>query len=61
MTIFVLLAHKKGLEMQEKTLYQVKEHFFVVSTYFQANLKLTQNLKKNGEMVLAHHGKMVFT
>ena len=35
--------------------------FLVVSIHFQVNLKVTQNLKKNGEMVLAHHGKMVFT
>ena len=33
----------------------------VVSIHFQVNLKVTQNLKKIGEMVLAHHGKMVFT
>ena len=35
--------------------------FLVVSIHFQVNLKVTQNLKKIGEMVLAHHGKMVFT
>ena len=35
--------------------------FLVVSINFQVNLKVTQNLKKIGEMVLAHHGKMVFT
>ena len=35
--------------------------FWVVSIHFQVNLKVTQNLKKIGEMVLAHHGKMVFT
>ena len=39
----------------------VKNIFCVVSTYFQANVKVTQNLKKICEMVLAHHGKMVFT
>ena len=35
--------------------------FLVVSIHFQVNLKATQNLKKIGEMLLAHHGKMVFT
>ena len=35
--------------------------FLVVSIHFQVNLKVTQNLEKIGEMVLAHHGKMVFT
>ena len=35
--------------------------FLVVSIHFQVNLKVTQNLKKIGEMVLAHQGKMVFT
>ena len=39
----------------------VKKVFLVVSIHFQVNLKVTQNLKKIGEMVLAHHGKMVFT
>ena len=29
--------------------------FWVVSIHFQVNLKVTQNLKKIGEMVLAHH------
>ena len=35
--------------------------FLVVSIHFEVNLKVTQNLKKIGDMVLAHHGKMVFT
>ena len=39
----------------------VKKGFLVVSIHFQVNLKVTQNLKKIGEMVLVHHGKMVFT
>ena len=62
MTIFVFLPHKKGMKMQEKQpSTRVKKHFCLVSTYFQANVKVIQNLKKIGEMVLAHHGKMVFT
>ena len=38
----------------------VKNVFLVVSNHFQVNLKVTQNLKKSDEMVLGHHGKMVF-
>ena len=62
MTIFEFLAHDRGLKSaQSHLVYGVKKVFLVVSIHFQLTLKGTQNLKKIGEMVLAHHGKMVFT
>ena len=36
--------------MQEKTPSKVKDVFWVVSTCFQVNLKVTQNLKKSHEV-----------
>ena len=51
----------EGSNGTKVTLYMGKKVFLVVSIHFQVNLKVTQNLKKIGEMVLAHHGKMVFT
>ena len=61
MTIFGFLADEKGFKLHQTPQYLGKKVFLVVSIHFQVNLKMTQNLKKIGEMVLVHQVNLVFT
>ena len=62
MTIWGFLADEKGLKLDQiPPLYMGKKVFWVVSIHFQVNLKMTQNLKKIGEMVSVHQVNLVFT
>ena len=61
MMIFGFLADEKGLKLDQIPLYLGKKGFLVVSIHFLVNLKMTQNLKKIGEMVLVHQVNLVFT
>ena len=61
MTIFGFLADEKGLKLEQTLPVPGLKRVLVVSIHFQVNLKMTQNLKKIGEMILVHQVNLVFT